>query len=97
MTSKNVRVLQAVVILLGLTIVVGMGVLGTVLSQRIGSGGSSEADQVWDTQFNAATVLEVRLEGNRAAVRLQTADGIQRIEIIDIRTGAQLGTVIVTP
>ncbi len=97
MTSKNVRVLQAVVILLGLIIVVGMGVLGTVLSQRIGADGDSEANQAWETRFNGATVLEVRLEGNRAAVRLQAADGTQRIEIIDTRTGAQLGTVIVTP
>lgn len=97
MTSKNVRVLQAVVILLGLFIVVGMGVLGTVLSQRIRADGDDAANSAWEVRVDGATVLEVRLEGNRAAVRVQAADGTQRIEIIDVRTGARLGTVAVTP
>ena len=97
MTTKNIRVLQTLVIFLGLLIVVGMGVLGTVLSQRIRDPGAATAAAAWQARIDGATVLDVSLDGDRAAIRVQAADGAQRIEIFDTRTGARIGVVVVNP
>ena len=97
MTPKNIRVMQALVIFLGLVIVVGMGVIGIVLSQRIREARGPGADAPWEVRIDGATVLAVTLEGNRAAIRIQAADGAQRIEFYDIRTGELIGAMTMAP
>ena len=94
MTAKTIRALQVLVIFLGVVILIMMGVILMVMPQRIrGVSGPSE-DAPWQVQVEGVAVLDVALDGNRAAVTLKNQDGGQRVEIYDVRTGDLIGTFI---
>ena len=80
-------------IFLGVVILIMMGVIITVMAQRIrGASGPSE-DAPWQVQVQGQAVLDVALDGNRTAVTIKQPDGTQRIQIYDVRTGELIGII----
>mgnify|MGYP006274166805 CR=1 FL=1 len=95
MQEKNIRVLKAVVIGLGILIVIGLTVMLVAIGRQVG-GGRGKAATFDPAQFTlpaGARVLEMDLDGDRLAVRLELGDGRQAIQLFDARTGAALGTI----
>lgn len=86
--------MQVLVIFLGVVILIMMGVMVTVIGQRIRGASGSAEDAPWQVQVEGAAVLGVALDGNRAAVTIKQPDGGQRIEIYDVRTGELIGTLV---
>ena len=72
-----------------------MGVILTVMSQRIRGAGGSAADGPWNAPVIGAAVVDVDLDNNRAAVTIKEPGGGQRVEIYDVRTGELIGIVTV--
>jgi len=100
----SIRALKAIVILLSAIIVVGLGVLayGTVQLVRNRAADSRPAEPAASAvePFNirlpaGARVLEMDLDGDRLAVRLDLGGGRESIQIYDVRTGMTVG--VVTP
>ena len=93
MTTKTIRALQVLVIFLGVVILIMMGVVITVMSQRIRGASGPSKDAPWQVQVEGVAVLDIALDGNRAAVTIKQPDGTQRIQIYDVRTGDLIGTI----
>jgi hypothetical protein len=94
MTTKTIRAMQVLVIFLGVVILIMMGVIVSVMAQRIRAASGPAEDASWQVQISGQAVLDVALDGNRAAVTIKQSDGSQRIEIYDVRTGELIGTLI---
>ena len=98
MQNQNIRALKAVVIILGLIIVAGLGVLAVGIGRQVG-GARSGADATLPPSFTlpaGAEVLEMDLDGDRLAIRFAVG-GAQSIQVFDARTGAPLATVALQP
>lgn len=94
MQEKNIRVLKALVIGLGILIVIGLTVMLVAIGRQV--GGRSKGAAFDPAQFalpTGARVLEMDLDGDRLAVRLELGNGRQAIQLFDARTGAPLGTI----
>ncbi|MDA1131626.1 MAG: hypothetical protein O2905_00170 [Proteobacteria bacterium] len=103
---QNIRLLKAVVIVLGLGIVVGLGGLLVALGQRANDRASAATNDVPFTAAagleriripDGARVLEADLDGGRLLLRLRLANGAEEIAIHDLATGARLGAVAIAP
>ena len=99
MNPQNIRVLKALVIFLGAIIALGMAALLVTIGQRL----SSRLAPVIRVDASrlplpaGATIVEMNLDGDRIALRLNLAGGGQAIHIFDLRTGAPLGVLALAP
>ena len=87
--QRQIRVLKAVVISLGVLIVVGLIVLLTAVVMR-GGGGSRAlpAEKAMHVPLpKGAVVEEMRLSGNVLALRIRRADGGREVIVIDAKRG----------
>jgi hypothetical protein len=102
--EKSIGALKALVILLGLAILVGLGALAFGVAAKLsdndqqaaGPGAARPAGVLapFDVRLPAgARVLEMDLGGDRLAVRLDLGNGREAIHVFDIRSGATLGVV----
>ena len=91
MTTKTIRAMQVLVIFLGVVILIMMGVILTVMSQRIRGASGPAEDAPWQVQVEGFAVEEVTLEGNRATVAIRDSNGFLHFETYDVRTGALIG------
>ena len=99
---QNIRLLKAIVILLGIVIAVGLAVLLLAIGQRAGGFAEERPPAAALALDNivlppGAQVLEVDLDGNRVALRIATADGGEQLLIFDLASGARLGAVSLSP
>ena len=98
---QNIRLMKAVVIVLGLVIAIGMGAL-LVAMGRLGGGPGGEAgtgalalDRI--ALPEGARVLDMDIDGGRIALRLLLSGGGEEIAVYDLETGARLGSIPLTP
>ncbi|MSP21226.1 MAG: hypothetical protein EXQ93_06890 [Alphaproteobacteria bacterium] len=86
--------MKVVVIGLGAVIVIGLGILLVAIGREV--AGARAKASFDPTQFAlpaGARVLEMDLDGDRLAVRLDLGDGRQAIQMFDARSGAVLGVI----
>ncbi len=92
------RALQALVIAMGVVIVVTTGIVIAVIVGRVSHRAATVAAP---SPFAAAPiaiphgakVASVSATGDRLLLRLSLADGGERIIVVDLKTGAPLGTI----
>ncbi len=96
--EQNIRVLKAIVIIMGLVIVFGLGVLLVAIGREVSSASASRAFDPTELKLPAgARVIEIEIDGDRLAVLLDLGDGRQLIQLFDARTGAAQGAVTIQP
>ena len=97
------RSLKALVIILGVFIVVGMGVLAWGIAVKLGEVAEPDAAATEVTAWAApldvaippgAVVIETRAENDRLFVTLRFTDASHRILVFDLKTGKQIGTIL---
>ncbi len=97
--QRQIRVLKAVVIGLGVLIVAGLVALLTAVVLR-GGGGSRAlpAEEAMHVVLpEGAVVEEMRVSGNTLALRVRLADGGREIIIIDARKGRVVRRIRIGP
>ena len=100
MNPQNIRVRKALVIFLGVVIALGMAALLVTIGQRIADRVQSAPVRVDASKLvlpPGASVVEMNLDGDRIALRLNLAGGGQAIHIFDLRTGAPVGVLALAP
>jgi hypothetical protein len=96
--EQNIRVLKAVVIIMGLVIVFGLGVLLVAIGREVSSARSRAGFDATELALpEGARVVQIDLDGDRLAVLLELRDGRQFIQLFDARTGAAQGAVAIQP
>ncbi|MFO0995444.1 MAG: hypothetical protein U1F33_02090 [Alphaproteobacteria bacterium] len=94
------RLLKGLIIVMGVLIVAGLGVVAVTITNRMG-GAAPKASK---GGFGAAAlaigpgcqIVETQLSGDRMLVRTGGGAGCARIHIVDVTTGALVGTLDVT-
>ncbi len=97
--QRQIRVLKAVVIGLGVLIVAGLVALLTAVVLR-GGGGSRAlpAEEAMRLPLpEGAVVEEMRVSGNTLALRVRLADGGREIVVIDARKGREVRRIRIGP
>ena len=97
--QRQIRVLKAVVIGLGVLIVLGLGAL---LAAVILKGGGAVRGLPTGAAMTlpvpaGARVEEMRLSGNLLALRLRLSDGTWQVVVVDARRGQVLRRVVPKP
>lgn len=95
------RALKALVIVMGVLIVIGLGVVVVTIVKR----SARLADSSSTTSFGrtdvavppGSRVVETAVDGHRLVLRLTLADGRDRLLVVDLRTGREAGTIDLTP
>jgi Family of unknown function (DUF6476) len=96
------RALKVLVVVMGVVLVVGFAVVIAVIAGRVSRGGSPAST---DRPF-ATKALDIprgaRIEGmtaapNRLILQLALPDGERQIVVVDLMTGARLGTIELRP
>ncbi len=97
--QRQIRVLKAVVIGLGVLIVLGLGaLLAAVILRGGGTVRGLPAEETMMLPVPAGTTVEgMRLSGQVLALRLKRADGGREIIVIDARRGRVLRRVLLSP
>ncbi len=100
--NENHRGLKAVVIILGILIFVMLGVIVTTILSRasqMAEGGSNfKAFGELDMPLpEGARIVESLADGGRLILRLRDDKGAESMVIVDLATGARLGTLRLTP
>lgn len=94
--------LKALVIIMGILIVIGMGLFAWGISTKFGEIADREEAAAPVTPWAApvdvaipkgARVIETRTEDGRLTVSLQLTNGDSRILVFDLETGRQIGTI----
>lgn len=106
---STIRKLKGLVIGLGILIVLGLGAVAVGVVRTIGdlgrsgppAGGAGAAPGRFDTSHIAlppgARLIDVAAAGDRVLLRLGLADGTARIVVVDLNSGARLGTIELSP
>ena len=100
---QNIRLLKAVVIILGLIIFIGLSSLILIIGQRLGDTASPDTGvrsniELEDLQLPVgAKILDFDLDDNRVAVRILLPEGTERLDIFDLSVGKQIGTINISP
>ncbi len=97
--QRQIRVLKAVVIGLGVLIVLGLGALLAAVTLRGGGAarGLPPGAVMTLPAPEGAVVEDMRLSGNVLALRLRRADGGREIIVLDARRGRVLRRVVLKP
>ena len=96
--EQNIRVLKAIVIIMGLVIVFGLGVLLVAIGREVSSASANRSFDPTELKLPpGARVIEIEIDGDRLAVLLDLGDGRQLIQLFDARTGAAQGAVAIQP
>ena len=97
--QRQIRVLKAVVIGLGVLIVLALGALlaGVVLKGGGTARGLPPGAVMTLPVPDGAAVEEMRLSGNVLALRIRWADGRREIVVLDARRGRVLRRVVLQP
>ena len=94
--------LKALVIIMGILIVIGMGLFAWGISMKFGEIAEQEEATAPVTSWMApldvaippgARVIETRAEDGRLVVSLLLTNGDSRILLFDLETGRQIGTI----
>lgn len=89
------RALKILVIVMGVMIVVGVAVLVSVIIGRV-SGAASTARPFVGAPIDlppGARIEGMTADANRLVLRLALPDGASELVVIDLATGARLGTI----
>jgi Family of unknown function (DUF6476) len=92
-----IRSLTIFVVVMGVVIVVGFGVVLATIAGRLGHGGARPFAAAPIEIPKGGRVRAMTAEGNRLILRLSLPTGGQQILIIDLTTGARLGTIALKP
>ncbi len=97
--QRQIRVLKAVVIGLGVLIVLALGALlaGVILKGGGAARGLPAGEVMTLPVPRDAAVEEMRLSGNVLALRIRRADGGREIIVLDARHGRVLRRVVLQP
>ncbi len=96
--GQNIRVLKAIVIIMGVLIVFGLGVLLVAIGRQVSGASAGAGFDPAELKLPAgARVIQIEMEGDRLAVLLDLGDGRQLIQVYDARTGAAQGAVTIQP
>ena len=99
------QALKALVIIMGILIIAGMGLLVYGLMTRVSwnevsgqaekplTGQVASFDAVVSTLPAGASVASVSVENDRAVVLVQLPDGGAEIRLFDLETGSMIGTI----
>ncbi len=94
--------LKALVIIMGILIVIGMGLFAWGISTKLGemaeTGEAAAPVASWTAPVDVAIppgarVIETRVEDGRLAVSLLLTNGDSRILLFDLETGQRIGTI----
>ena len=96
------KLLKGLIIVMGVLIVAGLAVVAVTITGRM--GGSTSKPGKAGAGFGTAalaigpgcSIVETQLAGERLLVRTEGAAGCPRIHIVDVTTGAVLGTIDIT-
>lgn len=87
----NIALLKALAIGMGVLIAAGAAVVAVTIVHRLGAAGAPP-ENISVALPEGAEIVETALDGDRLALRLETADG-PRVAIFDLATGALVQTV----
>ena len=109
-TTANLRLLKAVVIILGVAILVAIGVIIVTIVERAGNLAADPEPVPATGQAAPAAfgerhlavpdgdrVVAMTADGDRLVLRLERPDGGTYLLVVDLRTGARLGTIRLGP
>jgi hypothetical protein len=111
-TTANLRLLKAVVIILGVAILAAIGVIIVTIVERAGNlaadpdpGPVSATGRSAPAAFgerhlavpDGDRVVAMTADGDRLVLRLERPDGGTYLLVVDLRTGARLGTIRLGP
>ncbi|MEE8258241.1 MAG: hypothetical protein V3R20_00970 [Sphingomonadales bacterium] len=96
------KTLKRIVIILGVLIVGGFAVVvGTIIVRSLGSGPDQPSDQTTAaTGFaipDGAKILGGSRNGETIIFHFETLDGIEKVVVVDTRTGAVIGELEMEP
>jgi len=92
------RALKTAVVVMGVMLVVGFAALIAVMAGRVSRGGSSaSADHPFPTTAidvpRGARIEAMTAAPNRLILQLALPDGERQLVVVDLATGARLGTI----
>ena len=92
------QALKFLVIFMGVLIIAGLGVIVIALAGRMSDGdaGGAGFGTVALDLPKGAEVATAQADGNRLVLTVRLPDGHKRIIVLDLKTGAVVGTVNVT-
>lgn len=95
------RALKALVIIMGVLIIIGLGVVVVTIvkrSARLADSTSTAGFGRTDLPVpTGSRVAETVVDGHRMVLRLTLPDGRDRLMVVDLRTGREAGTIDLTP
>lgn len=87
----NIALLKALAIGMGVLIAAGVAVIAVTVVNRLGAAGAPPGN-ISVPLPEGAEIVETALDGDRLALRLETAEG-PRVAIFDLATGRLVQTV----
>ena len=92
--------LKGLIIVMGVLIVAGLAVVAVTITGRMGGSAPKSGKAGFGASALAigpgCSIVETRLAGERLLVRTDGGAGCPRIHIVDVATGAVLGTLDIT-
>jgi flagellar basal body-associated protein FliL len=97
---KSLRILIAIVIIMGLLIVAGLIVIVVTITSRIMGTSSTAITSQWSSKIyldEGSIVGNPAADGDRLFIKIKIKDGSTNILVFDAETGKQLGKLQLEP